>query len=86
MGIGMLCPNLGKSVVGRSLSDRARIVRSPGGGPIGAMAQRQPSLLDTDHQENGVHGPVYSLERFRAKWIPVRVKKTRQNNELEPRL
>jgi hypothetical protein len=26
------------------------------------------------------------LERFRAKWIPVRVKKTRQNNKLEPRL
>jgi hypothetical protein len=25
------------------------------------------------------------LERFRAKWIPVRVKKTRQNNNLEHR-
>src|ERR1700722_5747606 len=25
------------------------------------------------------------LERFRAKWIPVRVKKTRQNKILEPR-
>jgi hypothetical protein len=25
-----------------------------------------------------------SLERFRAKWIPVRVKKARQNNKLEP--
>ena len=24
-------------------------------------------------------------ERFRAKWIPVRVKKTRQNKNLEPR-
>ena len=24
------------------------------------------------------------LERFRAKWTPVRVKKTRQNNKLEP--
>jgi hypothetical protein len=24
-------------------------------------------------------------ERFRAKWIPVRVKKTRQNKRLEPR-
>src|ERR1700726_5321605 len=24
------------------------------------------------------------LERFRAKWIPVRVKKTRQNKRLEP--
>ena len=26
-----------------------------------------------------------SLERFRAKWTPVRVKKTRQNKKLEPR-
>jgi hypothetical protein len=25
-----------------------------------------------------------SLERFRAKWVPVRVKKTRQNKRLEP--
>ena len=25
------------------------------------------------------------LERFRAKWIPVRVKKMRQNKNLEPR-
>jgi len=24
------------------------------------------------------------LERFPAKWIPVRVKKTRQNKEIEP--
>jgi hypothetical protein len=24
------------------------------------------------------------LERFRAKWTPVRVKKTRQNKKLEP--
>jgi hypothetical protein len=28
--------------------------------------------------------PFYALERFRAKWIPVRVKKTRQNESLEP--
>jgi hypothetical protein len=25
------------------------------------------------------------LERFRAKWIPVRVKKMRQNKKIEPR-
>src|ERR1700761_2699947 len=25
-----------------------------------------------------------ALERFRAKWVPVRVKKTRQNKNLEP--
>src|ERR1700744_3072201 len=27
---------------------------------------------------------TYKLERFRAKWAPVRVKKTRQNKTLEP--
>jgi hypothetical protein len=27
----------------------------------------------------------FGLERFRAKWTPVRVKKTRQNKRLEPR-
>ncbi|MCA6105736.1 hypothetical protein [Bradyrhizobium cenepequi] len=32
--------------------------------------------------------PAFSdlLERFRAKWVPVRVKKTRQNKKLELRL
>src|SRR5882762_5640919 len=29
--------------------------------------------------------PDHSLERFPAKWTPVRVKKTRQNKKLEPR-
>jgi hypothetical protein len=30
-------------------------------------------------------GRFARLERFRAKWIPVCVKKTRQNKNLEPR-
>ena len=30
-------------------------------------------------------GTASWVERFRAKWIPVRVKKTRQNKNLEPR-
>src|SRR5882724_13688626 len=30
-------------------------------------------------------GMVGPLERFQAKWIPVRVKKTRQNKRIEPR-
>jgi len=30
-------------------------------------------------------GKKQTLERFRAKWIPVRVKKTRQNKNLELR-
>src|SRR4051812_21122183 len=29
-------------------------------------------------------GGAHALKRFRAKWIPVRVKKTRQNKNLEP--
>src|SRR3954463_5932591 len=32
----------------------------------------------------GLSEPSHGLERFRAKWIPVRVKKTRQNKNLEP--
>jgi hypothetical protein len=32
-----------------------------------------------------VPGGTVPLERFRAKWIPVRVKKTRQNKKLELR-
>jgi hypothetical protein len=28
---------------------------------------------------------VKPAERFRAKWVPVRVKKTRQNKKIEPR-
>src|SRR5436190_23989420 len=33
------------------------------------------------------HGTVTyrNLERFQAKWIPVRVKKTRQNKKIQPR-
>jgi hypothetical protein len=30
------------------------------------------------------HELIRPLERFRAKWMPVRVKKTRQNRRLEP--
>src|ERR1700689_1410562 len=33
----------------------------------------------------GINGNREAPERFRAKWIPVRVKKTRQNRNLEPR-
>jgi hypothetical protein len=29
-------------------------------------------------------GPFLTLERLQAKWIPVRVKKTRRNKKLEP--
>ena len=32
----------------------------------------------------GVHAHRFRIERFRAKWVPVRVKKTRQNQKLEP--
>jgi hypothetical protein len=32
-----------------------------------------------------LEGPAKNLERFQAKWRPVRVKKTRQIKNLEPR-
>jgi hypothetical protein len=35
---------------------------------------------------HGNHGNnATALERFQAKWIPVRVKKTRQTKNLDPR-
>jgi hypothetical protein len=36
-----------------------------------------------DHHPAVVYAIVDRLERFRAKWAPVRVKKTRQNEKLE---
>src|ERR1700733_6863003 len=43
-----------------------------------ALGNSQP--LDRTAAET----PPKILERFRARWIPVRVKKTRQNKRLEP--
>jgi hypothetical protein len=37
--------------------------------------------MTTGHIPNAL---CRTLERFRAKWLPVRVKKTRQNKKLEP--
>src|SRR5439155_20918498 len=41
----------------------------------------------TASRQNGIEtaAPQAMLERFQAKWIPVRVKKTRQNIKIEPR-
>jgi len=36
-------------------------------------------------QLSRIQPPDRRLERFQAKWIPVRVKKTRQNKKIEPR-
>jgi beta-lactamase family protein len=41
----------------------------------------QSGLRDRVHRTTS----AFCLERFPAKWIPVRVKKTRQNKEIEPR-
>ncbi|GEC53886.1 hypothetical protein BEL01nite_29290 [Bradyrhizobium elkanii] len=38
-------------------------------------------MLDLDADRPGL---AVRLERFRAKWLPVRVKKTRQSKCLEP--
>jgi hypothetical protein len=34
---------------------------------------------------NKLLSALTELEHFRAKWVPVRVKKTRQNKKIEPR-
>src|ERR1700723_3203800 len=51
------------------------------GYPRGTVAQAPAPSRDTGPGESN----ILDLERFRAKWIPVRVKKTRQNKNLEPR-
>jgi hypothetical protein len=35
-------------------------------------------------EQAGRPAGIALMERFQAKWIPVRVKKTRQNNKIEP--
>jgi len=51
------------------------------GGPIRFRKPRAHSELAIDSAEQtGQH----QLERFPAKWVPVRVKKARQNKKLEP--
>jgi hypothetical protein len=46
--------------------------------PTAAFAANATLSLDASHDTKSL-----PLERFRAKWNPVRVKKTRQNNNLE---
>src|SRR6185436_11703010 len=57
---------------GRRLPRRGAVIHAPAG------AYRE-WLSRACH-----HEPRSALERFRAKWAPVRVKKTRQNKNLEP--
>ena len=59
-------------------SGSGRLFGSSGKGPWTRPLRHDalPWLLDRAEE----------LERFRAKWIPVRVKKTRQNRKLELRL
>jgi len=44
------------------------------------------NIVREPDENPGVSGapPRRRLKRFRAKWMPVRVKKTRQNKKLEP--
>jgi len=51
--------------------------------PVGETGKFQSNVLTRPLRD-----PRYSdglLERFRAQWVPVRVKKTRQNKNLELR-
>jgi hypothetical protein len=45
--------------------------------------KRQSAAIDADRRVP--HLPCTVLKRFQAKWKPVRVKKTRQIKNLEPR-
>ncbi len=61
-----------------------------GGVGKSAMHDAGRALHGPDFKIDGISfagrlDPLRPLERFRAKRIPVRVKKTRQNKELEPR-
>ena len=49
-----------------------------------ALLALVPIWLYRGRQGHHMIGHAFLLERFRAKWTPVRVKKTRQNKELEP--
>src|SRR3954462_9261895 len=44
-------------------------------------------MLRLRHRDSPDRGQaaIAALERFQAKWLPVRVKKTRQNKKIEPR-
>src|SRR5437773_12250746 len=58
--------------------------RQDGRGP-GNPVQAVPGLGGrTGRESAGSSRAGATLERFRAKWTPVRVKKTRQNKNLEP--
>ena len=48
-----------------------------------ARLNRVPSLVSV-FTAAGAHAHRFRTERFRAKWVPVRVKKTRQSKKLEP--
>src|ERR1700720_4711352 len=68
-----------------------------GSSPAGPTSLRSRSELLPRHRRRRSLGPQVAVrqaiiainpnnpERFRAKWIPVRVKKTRQNKRLEHR-
>src|ERR1700694_3369584 len=49
------------------------------------MGAPPPIFKRSNRSRKGHRNPISFLERFRAKWIPVRVKKTRQIKNLEPR-
>src|ERR1700742_91916 len=67
--------------------DKIRVVRAGEGAPD------WPVIIKLNASRNGIAhrrrkqaatNKLNALERFRAKWTPVRVKKTRQNKNLEP--
>src|SRR6266853_2899804 len=54
------------------------------GSRIGGFQVQEIAGEDKRRAEHGEHVQQLRIERFPAKWMPVRVKKTRQNKEIEP--
>src|SRR6266481_6874453 len=69
-GRGIIAPRL----MIRARSSRKRFV----------FVSREKTGARSGRHPRGHQFRIMLLERFRAKWVPVRVKKTRQNKRLEP--
>src|SRR6202021_1786853 len=88
----MLLPRGGRPYMTLYLSSSSAKADDPVSQSVGD-GSRSRGVLDTPHTRGmtaysraaPVHDIAGRLERFRAKWIPVRLKKTRQNKNLEPR-
>ena len=88
MEVGLCHPPVGLNLYVASMIAGMRITDlADGGHAVAADDAGVPGDRDLLAGADAVSAAVArdALERFRAKWIPVRVRKTRQNKNLEPR-